>query len=481
VGDSTLDVFGIEGTSQASVFDVERAVAEGGFGVVYRAHHRHFRAPVAIKCLKVPDALTEANREIFLERFRTEAELLFRLSAAIPEIVRPLQFGVLDTTSFVPFIALEWLEGETLSDRVYERTSSGEAPLGLADALELLTPVARALSRAHQFSDKKGAVTIIHRDMKPENVFLTEVGGELLPRILDFGIARVREEVGVVAGRQTAGDAIAAFSPAYAAPEQWAPAQFGATGPWTDVYGLALTLAEVLIGAPAVQGDLTAMMAQTMNPRARPTPANRGRSVGEQADAAMLRALAVDPRERWQTIEAFWTELELAAGRAPTQLGKRGRQESQISFPTYGHPALTNLPELLGPGTAPAAPISQPASAPAPTQAERPRPPIALDEVESLPFSSSLEVARDPAPRPSQRRRPESVGYVPPAAPGLPLGERMRAPAWLFILAIAIAIVDIVLRQQGTNITLGPVRVTWIAGGVGAVAVLMAFFRAFDD
>jgi serine/threonine-protein kinase len=494
VSGAAPDVFGIVGTVQSGVFDVERAVAEGGFGVVYRAHHKHFRAPVALKCLKVPDAIADERRDGFLEKFRAEAELLFRLSAALPEVVRPLQFGVLDTKGFVPFIALEWLEGETLDAFVSRRTEAGLPPLGLADALDLLAPVAKALARAHQFSDKKGAVTIVHRDMKPENVFLAEADGETTARILDFGIARVRDEAGLVAGRQTAGDAIAAFSPPYAAPEQWAPGQYGATGPWTDVYGLGLTLAEVLVGAPTVQGDLTAMMTQAMNPRARPVPANRGRPLGAAADVAMARALAVDPRERTQSVEAFWNELERAAGRAPSALTKRARGPNDfatasgehvvpdlLSESAVRHHAATLPATTASTGAAPPAAPSPIAPSPAarlPAPAAAPR----LEDADRLPFSSSLEVDRPRAMRPATRprRQPESAAYVPPGAAGPPLGERMRGPAWLFFLALAIAGVDIVLQQSGMGFTLGPVRVAWVAGAIGAAAVLMAFFRAFE-
>src|SRR5512147_2364907 len=93
---ATEDVFGIVGTTQAGNFHVEEAVAQGGFGVVYRAQHGGFRAPVALKCLKIPEELSQAQREVFLGKFREEAELLFRLSAAIPEVVRPLHVDVLD-------------------------------------------------------------------------------------------------------------------------------------------------------------------------------------------------------------------------------------------------------------------------------------------------------------------------------------------------------------------------------------------------
>ncbi|HRI63809.1 MAG TPA: serine/threonine protein kinase, partial [Polyangium sp.] len=69
------DVFGIVGTTQAGFFRIDRVVAEGGFGVVYQAFHTAFRAPVALKCLKVPETMTPQDRDRFLERFREEGEM----------------------------------------------------------------------------------------------------------------------------------------------------------------------------------------------------------------------------------------------------------------------------------------------------------------------------------------------------------------------------------------------------------------------
>ncbi|HLV66708.1 MAG TPA: serine/threonine protein kinase, partial [Polyangiaceae bacterium] len=69
------DVFGIVGSVQAEVFRVDAVEAEGGFGVVYRAHHQGFRAEVALKCLKIPTSLTREQRVEFLRRFQAEGEL----------------------------------------------------------------------------------------------------------------------------------------------------------------------------------------------------------------------------------------------------------------------------------------------------------------------------------------------------------------------------------------------------------------------
>ena len=225
------DPFQIVGTLQAQAYRVERVVAEGGFGVVYRAQHEAFRAPVALKCLKVPPGLVDEQREAFLEKFREEAELLFRLSANIQEVVRPLHFGVLESAVFAPFLALEWLEGQTLDDLVTERALRAAPPLSLPELVELLAPLARALSDAHHFPGPDGAIAVIHRDLKPENVFLVGPTSKPRPKILDFGIARVRSASNAIVGRLTTQDAMQAFSPGYAAPEQWDSLSFGAPGP----------------------------------------------------------------------------------------------------------------------------------------------------------------------------------------------------------------------------------------------------------
>ena len=144
------DVFGIVGTTVAGNFHVERVVAEGGFGVVYRALHGGFRAPVAIKVLKVPTAMTPDQRRTFLEKFSEEAEMLFRLSAMIPEVVRPLHVDVLHQAdgNVAPFLALEWLEGEPFDQILARRRGSGQ-PMSMHKLVKTLRPIAHALARAH--------------------------------------------------------------------------------------------------------------------------------------------------------------------------------------------------------------------------------------------------------------------------------------------------------------------------------------------
>jgi serine/threonine protein kinase len=238
------DIFGIVGSTQASLFRVEEVVAEGGFAVVYRAHHSGFRAPVALKCLKVPDAMTEEQRSAFLEKFREEGELLFRLSAVVPAVVRPLHVDilVLRDLRIVPFLALEWLEGESLDRIVERRRAQGKPPIDVQKLVPFLQPAAQALAQAHQLPGPDGPVAVIHRDLKPENFFVARSRGSEVIKILDFGIARTKRAAQLDAGAMTSESALDAFTPGYAAPEQWSPKRFGQVGPWTDVFGLALTL-----------------------------------------------------------------------------------------------------------------------------------------------------------------------------------------------------------------------------------------------
>ena len=312
------DVFGIVGTVIAGAYHVEGVVAEGGFGVVYRAHHGGFRAPVALKLLKLPQQNPEQQAE-FLNLFRSEAELLFRLSASLPTVVRPLHVDAFTTADgrLVPYLVLEWLEGQTLDALVRWRNSEGLPPVPLRKLVRLLTPVARALERAHNFSGPEGSVSIVHRDLKPENLFVAQVAGEEVVKILDFGIGRVKSAASQVAGRVSQdGQRPMAFTPAYAAPEQWAPRHYGQTGPWTDVWGLALCLVEVMAAHPLIEGDSATMMGIALDPLRRPTPRNEGLEVPDAVEAVFARALSLDPRARQRDVGRFWNEL-VAALQAP--------------------------------------------------------------------------------------------------------------------------------------------------------------------
>jgi serine/threonine protein kinase len=346
------DVFGIVGSVIAGAYHVEGVVAEGGFGVVYRAHHGGFRAPVALKLLKVPQQ-NPAQRAEFLELFRAEAELLFRLSASLPTVVRPLHVDAFLAADgrFVPYLVMEWLDGVTLDALIKQRNAAGLAAVPLRKLVRLLTPVARALERAHNFTGPEGAISVAHRDMKPENIFIAQVAGEEVVKLLDFGIGKVRSAASQVAGRLSQdGKAPMAFTPAYGAPEQWAPRHYGQTGPWTDVWGLALCIVETLAARPIIEGDSATMMGIALDPVRRPTPRSEGVNVPHAVEVVFERALALDPRARQRDAGVFWNELT-AALELPEAERARSTRDARSEDGRAPRIELVELPSR-GPGSA---------------------------------------------------------------------------------------------------------------------------------
>ncbi len=328
------DRFGLVGNTIASTFRVDEVVAEGGFGVVYRAFHLHFRSPVALKCLKIPDELSAGDRVTFLEQFRSEAEIMFRLSTSLPNIVRPLHVDAVQspTGEFVPLMALEWLEGKSFEKLIEERAFAGTSPMTLEEVVEMLTPAALALDRAHEFrAGGEETLSVVHRDVKPDNLFLCTVNGEQMVKILDFGISKMRRSAERMAGHYSQTDGQAPFSPAYGAPEQWVPKRYGQTGPWTDVWGLALTVVEIIKGDAVISGDHQAMMGTALDAQVRPTPRTEGVTVADEVEAVFKKALAVDPRYRYQRVGLFWSALREAMRIGGSNSQSRIRVERSLS------------------------------------------------------------------------------------------------------------------------------------------------------
>ena len=307
------DPFGLVGTVVDRQFRVDAVVGEGGFGVVYKAWHLSLDQPVALKALKLPEAREAGLQGALLAKFREEAKITYVLSQATLNIVRVLDFGATTAPSgaWVPFAVQEWLEGETLAQELRRRREQGMRGRSLAEAMRVMEPAARALAVAHQRR-------VVHRDVKPGNFFLMAPSADanaVTLKVLDFGIAKVMREGATHSGTTSAG--MVSYTPTYAAPEQL-EARYGSTGPWTDVYGLALVMTEVLSDRAPFEGDdLTGILAQVLDPRRRPTPAARGVAVPPALEAVLARALTVDPRGRHADAGELWASLQVAAMSAP--------------------------------------------------------------------------------------------------------------------------------------------------------------------
>jgi len=307
--DAASDPFGLVGSVVDRQFRVDAVIGEGGFGVVYKGWHLSLDQPIALKALKMPEARDAGLQGALLAKFREEAKITYVLSQATLNIVRIIDFGATTapTGAWVPFAVQEWLEGETLAQELRRRRAQGLRGRPLADAMRVMEPAARALGIAHQRR-------VVHRDVKPGNFFLMapaiDAQGVML-KVLDFGIAKVLREGATHTGTTSAG--MVSFTPQYAAPEQ-IESRYGATGPWTDVYSLALVMMELLSDRPPFEGDdLPAILNQVFDPQRRPTPRARGIAVPDAVEAVLARALAVDPRARHADAGELWAALKAAA------------------------------------------------------------------------------------------------------------------------------------------------------------------------
>ncbi len=341
------DEFGLVGTVIAQRFRVERPVGSGGFGLVYRATHLGFDRPVAVKCLRVPPQLDATERARFLKRFQDEGRLMFELSNLHAGIAKSIEVGSVETSlGSVPYLVLEWLEGRSLAELLDEARDTSRVAPALPKIISYLDSAAGALAAAHD----RG---VVHRDIKPANLFLSDVMGKRTAKLLDFGIAKVMQGATTVGSARTTrqGAAESMFTPMYAAPEQWVT-RFGATGPWTDVFSFALVCVELLTMQPALSGpDLPQFMGECIDASRRPTPRNRGVEVSDAVERVFLRALAVQPSERYANMGAFWSDLVQAATGAPARGLDVASRPSLPGSTVLGGPSPTMVAAMAGAGT----------------------------------------------------------------------------------------------------------------------------------
>jgi serine/threonine protein kinase/tetratricopeptide (TPR) repeat protein len=245
-------------------FRVDGEIAKGGMGSVFRAQDLSLNRPVAVKIL--PPEFATAERA---ERFRREAQILAQLSH--PCIVPVYQ--VSSTASDLNYYIMQFLEGETLADRLLR------GPLPVHEAMAMGEDLLSALGVCHRHH-------VIHRDVKPSNVFLVEHRAILT----DFGIAKG------LTGAETAltGPAQMIGTPAYMAPEQW---EGNPVTEATDLYAVGLLLYESITGKRW--------------PRS-PTDPPDWSKVPRRIVQALRRALAHEPGDRWRTAEDFTRALKAA-------------------------------------------------------------------------------------------------------------------------------------------------------------------------
>lgn len=308
---SVKDPLGIAGQTIAEKYRIEKLVGEGGFAVVYRAIHTIWNKPVAIKFFNGLSNAPLDQREQFKEAFIQEGALLTELSSQTAGIVQARDVGTFTSPDgqWMPYMVLEWLEGKPLDELIDSERAAGLPPWGITELVSVLGQAAAALDVAHG----KG---IAHRDIKPANLFVLGEdprAGKATVKVLDFGVAKMMSDnTQLKAALAKTGMSVTSFTPQYGAPEQF-NRSYGATGPWTDVYALALVAVEMLTGRCALDGDdLIQLAFASGNPEKRPTPRAMGAAVSDPVERVFQRALAVRPEDRYARAREFWKDLEAA-------------------------------------------------------------------------------------------------------------------------------------------------------------------------
>ncbi|MGH8172032.1 MAG: protein kinase domain-containing protein [Rhodanobacteraceae bacterium] len=283
VGDAEAESSAPPAGSAVGPFTLLEKLGEGGSSIVFRAERvqEGVAQRVALKLLRRGLYSQDEQR-----RFRLERTALAQLRH--PGIARLIEGGVTDTG--VPYIALELIDGEPITDHARNRQ------LGLRARVALFVSVCRAVEAAHR-------ALIVHRDLKPSNVLVTTDGDV---KLLDFGIAKLLDANGE--GTHTQHQAM---TPAYAAPEQF---NLGQITTATDVYALGVLLGELMTGMRREHGDTrtpSSSISEHTDPAALPAPPNvTRRQLRGDLDNIVLKATEAEPERRYASAGAFADDIE---------------------------------------------------------------------------------------------------------------------------------------------------------------------------
>ncbi len=307
----------VNGTNLGA-FRILHQIGEGGMAKVFKAYQPSMERYVALKVL--PSHY--ASDPQFIERFNREARTIARLEHR--HILPVYDFGEQEG---VTFLAMRLVEGGTLK----ELLSKGR--LTLHDTLELINQICSALDYAHRHN-------VVHRDIKPSNVMLDSEGAVYLT---DFGIAKVLEAAGDLTASGTA-----IGTPAYMAPEQ---AMGNKVDGRTDLYALGVVLYEMVVGKVPFHADtpMAVLMAHIHEPL--PLPRDQDSKIPEAVEAVIIKAVAKDPADRYQTANEMAQAL---------------RQAIYTSAPEFVETTLLNLIQEVR-SSRPTPPVTEQPATPPPT------------------------------------------------------------------------------------------------------------------
>ncbi len=277
----------------------------GGMAIVYKALDTRLDSLVAVKVLRT-ERLSLEILDRTLKRFANEARSVARLTH--PNLVKVMDYGEDDGR---PYLVMPYFSGGTLKEMMGK-------PIPWRDAVELLLPIAGALDYAH-------SQQMIHRDVKPSNILLTDRGH---PMLSDFGLAKMMEEPGLSSLSSTSG-VLGVGTPEYMAPEQWS----GKVSPQTDIYSFGLVLYELITGRKPYEADTPADLHIKQFIETVPVPSQFISDLPAEVEETLLKALAKKPEDRHESMGQLSTKLKnlLQTGQSAQDAVEMERRAAEIT------------------------------------------------------------------------------------------------------------------------------------------------------
>jgi eukaryotic-like serine/threonine-protein kinase len=273
------------GQRVAPHLELVRLLDEGSMGSVWVADHLTLRTQVAVKFMSPAIAKDPS----FIARFTREAQAAAQIKSM--HVVQTIDHGI--TAEGVPYIAMELLEGEPLLKRLRQKGS-----LSTADTAAIVTQVGKALGKAHQLG-------IVHRDIKPGNIFLLDADGDLFVKLLDFGVAK--QEQDGLSMTQT-NDKVG--TPFYMSPEQLISAKH--VDFQTDLWSVAVVAYHAVVGQVPFNAKTFVNLCLAITKGVFAPPSSVRPDLPRGLDAFFLRALAHQRSARFESAKHLAEEFERA-------------------------------------------------------------------------------------------------------------------------------------------------------------------------
>jgi len=279
------------GQTLAGKYRIEERLSEGGMGTVYRGTHVLMDKTVAVKVLRPSLAADEK----IVARFSREARAASKISH--PHALSVTDFG--ESENGVVFLVMEYLDGKTLKEIIRET-----GPMPLPRVVEILRQVGGALDAAH-------GEGVVHRDLKSDNIMLLSSSGTDYAKVLDFGIAKIKEPEGEYNPGLTAPDLVIG-TPQYMSPEQCS--QSPDIDARSDIYSLGVILYEMLVGhVPFTGPSSTAIMLKHLQQPA-PSVLDERSDVPPVVGQVVARAMEKRPEDRYAKVSELVEDFTIAAG-----------------------------------------------------------------------------------------------------------------------------------------------------------------------